>query len=1014
MALISGGVPNLHQGVSQQPDPLRDPTQGDLQVNGVSSPIGGLRKREGSYALKKISNTAAPFERVAIHHIRRDDVDQYMAVISRSTVRVFRVDNGAEIPVTLDQSAKSYLSTAGDASLDFRCVTIGDITFVSNFKNKPAMQPSLTPLKPRPTNHEALVWVKAANYGQVYQLSVNGVTAKVETAISPTTTNADGLVVANRISPEDVAERLRASLTGGYTTGIDLGGGQVVTVQLQPNIPCTRTQANSANLGAQTNGEGTWLTGVVYGDGTKVTNIQWDFSKTTKFVVGEVIYFTEGQLNGTDSTNPVFVGTVTKVTGPKADKTAAATNVKTYTDRGGSGLTVNLTFGSGYVTAVSIGNEDGSGYGVGDRIYVKRSDLFTGNDTSWVLVGTIKSVAGKRLTGVDIWISRSTLYLTSSNAMTILATGGLNNSDIGVITDRVQSPTELPAVAPEGYVVEIEGDKANKVDSYYVRFASLVTSFGTGLWEETAANGVEFRLNRHTMPHLLVRGIDGNNFWFGPAVAPGEVQPFPGAVLPVWGQRVSGDYTSNPTPSFVGAGIKDIFVYNNRLCFLSGESVNCSRAGKFYDFFRETVAVVLDSDPVDLSASQDQISYLTYAVPFQDEMILFSKEVQFRLHSGGDTFTAATARIDVLTNYQCDLGVRPVPMAGALVFPQWNGDWTQFREFRIYGSGTAINADGTDITTQVMDYIPAGVRFLVVNEAANILVALSDKDCYTNRLYVYKFLNESDGGSAKRTQSSWSYWEFCTDEIKAIMMVDQSIYMVCKYGEEIWLDVLPTADRPRRVPLGAAQSDEPLLTPHEIYLDRKFTNTLRSAAGARVPQGVYNAITDTTTWILPFMPRCRVQAWTSYIGKDICAPCVTIESASDATVSDIPCVTVAAVVDSTTEPTAPDPGQGSLTPPAPPPPGPGSPTQVAADGMLSIRYNWEAEEFSQFGNFWSTGTFVVSWYGDLSVTFDQATEYWTWTSNDPRNPSRQVHLDYLYSNRTFFRSSAKTYTIAAP
>lgn len=904
MALISGGVPNLHQGVSQQPDPLRDPTQGDLQVNGVSSPIGGLRKREGSYALAKISSTAAPFERVAFHHIRRDDAEQYLAVISRSTVRVFRLD-GSEVPVTMAPTAAGYLGTAGDASLDLRCVTIGDFTFVSNYKNKPAMHSALTPVTPRPANHEALVWVKAANYGQVYQLSVNGVAGKVETAITPVTVNDDGTVVANRISPEDVAERLRASLTGGFTTGIDLGGGQVLAVQTQSNIPCTRTPANPATLAPHTNGEGTWLTGVVNGDGTKVTSIQWDFSKTNKFVVGENLYFTEGQLNGTDSTTPVFIGVVTQVRGQKADKTTTATNVQTFTDRGGSGLTVNLTFGGGYVTGISIGNEDGTGYGVGDRIYVKRSSLYTGNDPSWVLVGTIRSVSGRRLTGVEIYISRSTLYLTSSQPITILATGGLNNSDIGVITNRVQSITELPAVAPEGYIVEVEGDKTNRVDSYYIRFASLVNSFGTGLWEETAANGVEYRLNPNTMPHLLARGADGNSFWFGPALMPGATQPFAGATLPVWGQRVSGDYVSNPTPSFIGAGIKDIFVYNNRLCFLSGETVNCSRAGKFYDFFRETVATVLDSDPVDISASQDQISYLTYAVPFQNEVILWSKEVQFRLHSGGDPFAAATARIDVLTNYQCDLGARPAPMAGALVFPQWNGDWTQFREYRLYGSGTSVNADGADITTQVNNYIPAGVRRIAVNEAANILLALSDKKCYTNRLYVYKYLNESEGGSTKRSQSSWSYWEFCTDEIKTVLMVDQTLYMVCKYGQEIWLEGLPTNDRPRSIPLGAAQADEPLLTPHEMYLDRKFTNTLRSAPGARVAQGVYDPITDTTTWTLPFYPRCRVQAWTSYVGKEVCAPCVTVMGQADATVSEIPCVTVAAVVDPVIEPAPP-------------------------------------------------------------------------------------------------------------
>ena len=916
MALISGGVPNLHQGVSQQPDPLRDPTQGDLQVNGVSSPIGGLRKREGSYSLAKISSTQAPFWQVAFHHIRRDDFEQYLAVINRSTVRVFRL-GGSEVPVTMAPTAAGYLMSAGDPSLDLKCVTVGDITFVSSTKIKPSMNVALTPVAPRPSRHEALVWVKSANYGQIYQLSVNGVTAKVETAITPTTTTEDGVVKANRISPEDIAEQLRGALVGGavyINGGLWLAGGEARVAQMQPNVPTSYPSWDTKRMMAHTNGPGKNLVGTVTGDGSKIINIQWEFSESDSFIAGEKVYFTKEQLGLGLSTDSVHVATVTAVYGPAATKTTNVTNIPVSTDRGGSGLKIGITFEGGRVkTIYPMANSKGTGYVEGDKIFVQRSVLYNTQETTAILIGVINSAAPGRLNGVQIDVSSSTLHLKSKDQMTIIASGGQGNGEVKSILDRVQSLVELPAVAPNGYMVEIEGDRANNSDSYYVKFAAASFGFGDGLWEETTAAGVEYRINQWSMPHLLVRADDGRSFWFGPALVPGAAQPFAGAILPTWGQRVSGDYVSSPNPSFIGAAIKDVFVYNNRLCFLSGESVTCSRTGKFFDFFRETVVTVLDSDPVDLSASQDQISYLTYAVPFQNEVILFSEEMQFRLHSGGDPFTATTARVDVLTNYQCDLGARPAPMAGAVVFPQRNGNWTQFREYRIYGSGTSVNADGTDITTQVNNYIPASVRRIAVNEAGNILIALSDKKCYRNRLYIYKYLNESEGGATKRTQSSWSYWEFCTDEIKTILMVDQTLYMVCRYGEEIWLEGLPTNDRPQSYPLGAAQSDEPLLLPHEIYLDRKFTNTLRSAPGARVPPGVYDPITDTTTWTLPFIPRCRVQAWTAFLGKDICAVCVTIDKVGDATVTSVPatCVTVLAIKDATTPP--PD------LPPMPPP-----------------------------------------------------------------------------------------------
>ena len=50
-------IPNLSQGVSQQPDAQRDPTQGEIQVNGVSSISEGLRKRDSTRTIAKVSNS---------------------------------------------------------------------------------------------------------------------------------------------------------------------------------------------------------------------------------------------------------------------------------------------------------------------------------------------------------------------------------------------------------------------------------------------------------------------------------------------------------------------------------------------------------------------------------------------------------------------------------------------------------------------------------------------------------------------------------------------------------------------------------------------------------------------------------------------------------------------------------------------------------------------------------------------------------------------------------------------
>ena len=70
MGLSSVIIPNLIQGISQQPDAQRDPSQGEVQANGMSSISEGLRKRDASNCLARVS--ATPFGDAFIHSILRD------------------------------------------------------------------------------------------------------------------------------------------------------------------------------------------------------------------------------------------------------------------------------------------------------------------------------------------------------------------------------------------------------------------------------------------------------------------------------------------------------------------------------------------------------------------------------------------------------------------------------------------------------------------------------------------------------------------------------------------------------------------------------------------------------------------------------------------------------------------------------------------------------------------------------------------------------------------------------
>jgi hypothetical protein len=663
MSLYSYAIPNLAQGISQQPDAQRDPSQGEIQVNGMSSIVEGLRKRDCTQTIALVSNT--DFGDAFIHSILRDNVEEYLAVVTSSQVRVYDLD-GASQTVSAPYGY-SYLSGVTDAKAQLRAVTIADYTFISNTNTSPAMNSAVAPATSRPTTHEALIWVKAASYGNTYTVNVNGTQAQVQTAVSPVVTSGT-TVTENRISASEIADNLMSGLSGS---------------------------------------------------------------------------------------------------------------------------------------------------------------------------------------GVSMSRSGSVIHLRSNSPITVAANDARANADITAILSQAQAFTELPTIAPEGYQIEITGDPGNNFDSYYVEFQPKSGTFGEGVWAETVSPGVEYQINASTMPHVLVR-LPNNTFYFGPAN--GSTQG--GITIPEWGQRVAGDYDSAPDPSFIGNPINDIFIYKNRLGFLADENVILSRVRGFFEFFPETVTTILDTDPIDVVASNNRVSVLRYAVPYQDELILFSAQYQFRFNAAETVLTPATAQITVLTQFEVDVNVRPQLAGGGIIFCQANGDFSMFREFSVRGAGTALTADAQDLTGYVSAFVPSDVFAITVNDTSNAVFIVSSHTGHESRIYVYKYFIRNAGDGAQRAQSSWSYWDFGgASEILQVLCVRETLFCLVRYGSNVYLERLPVQDR---------SPEPPAYAPYPLLLDRRVSTTTETPSAMRVAAGTYNATTNTTSWTLPYSATATTQAWSGW------------------------------------------------------------------------------------------------------------------------------------------------------
>lgn len=362
---------------------------------------------------------------------------------------------------------------------------------------------------------------------------------------------------------------------------------------------------------------------------------------------------------------------------------------------------------------------------------------------------------------------------------------GFNGEALKLFTNTTPRFEILPATAPSGYTVIVKGEKASD-DDYYVKY-----DIGQQLWTETTKPNTEINYNKSTMPYILRREADGT---FTCTTAD-------------WNERKTGDEDSNPTPSFVGNKINDIFFFRNRLGIISGEAVNLSRTSDFFNFWVDSATSIVDTDPIDLQVSHNRVSTLYNAVPFNQDLYLFSAQTQFILRAEG-VLSPKTAVIDQVTEFDADTWVKPIGVGRNLYFTAHKTDFTTVQEyFAVADSTTQKNA--TDVTGHVPNFLKNSIYSLKACNNENLLIALSDNQRDTMYIYKFLFLNDS------KAQASWSSWTF-DGELIGADFINSVMYLVVNRGGNTFLEKLPIS----------YNTKDFVSEPYRVMLDRKFKTTL--------------------------------------------------------------------------------------------------------------------------------------------------------------------------------------------
>ncbi len=790
MPSITQTIPTYNGGISEQADQSKFPGQVRNIINAIPDVTYGLYKRPGS---KRVGSS--PLANVQsngswFHYYRDETEGSYIGQIAADgQIRLWSCTDGTQKNVyyhtetgslsnntnydstnSNHTAIKAYLTPSSATSTeDLQALTINDTTFINN-RTKTVATTGTTPAAT--DTHYAYVELIRTENGRQYALN----------AYSSNTTTSLTRATRVKIISDNLAE--------GSGTGDCPGVGTQVfyaNTTVEHTIPASAVDVSTevitkANHGwangtkiRYMNAGGTSITGLTHKEVYYVIDSATDTFKVSATSGGSAVnltgtgndnqYFTQltdDVLSITNSTDARYTGVGTRdnlifrlTTLGQQGKTGGGTSHTDYSCsynrevqllHGGENwvlgdrVTVHMdTAKSTYEYTVEVtetetaevkGTINGGVNGI-IRPTPTPFDADTAVTVDTILGGLQDGFAG---TGITSTVIGNGLYLTSSSAFNIEV---VDQDIMRVMQDTANDVTKLPLQCKLGYIVKIQNTRSADEDDYYVKFSSANGLDGSGAWIECAKPGIPLSFDASTMPHTLTRLASGNFL-----IKQG-----------VYTDRIVGDEVTNPVPTFVGQKINKIVFFRNRICFLSGENVICSRPGELSipAFWSWTALAVSAIDPIDIAAASTYPSELFDAAELNVGLVVFSTNQQFLLVSDAETLNPDTAKMKKLAIYNYNETIPPVVFGTTIGFLDSSGKYSRFAE--LWNVQREGEPDLVETSKVVPTLIPKNID-MVTNSRENGMVLFGKTGQKEIQGYRYYQIAE------KRGLSSWFKWEF--------------------------------------------------------------------------------------------------------------------------------------------------------------------------------------------------------------------------------------------------------------
>lgn len=734
MAVISQKITNIIGGVSQQPDTNKISNQLRICDNYYPDVALGLTKRPGLHGIKKLANAVSDGTWFTIF---RDDQEKYLGQFSKAgALKIWSANNGNQQTVNA-VAAEATTYAVHDSSDDLATLQINDYIFILN-RNVSVVAGSSTSAAQTPY---AFVSINTIAYSSTYTVKLDSTTF---TYATPTTSTV-------QLNIADIVNGLAANINGN-ANWVAVAVGNSIHIRRNTNVDFA-IEAKGGSTGTSID--------AYKGTITSVAQLPQQFLNNTKIKVGGSIE------TGVDDYWVIFKTSDNTATGTGAWEETIAPSVVTnmndetlphvlireangsFTYRkldeasaiasAGTSVVTGIPLTLSILSAVTGGHVVGEqfaaigGAGTNLRLRVDKvktvtvANSYAADSSSYVRQITTTTYAPARrslafvaatpigttttyywyLSGVQIGVT-STTQLIQGN-ITYVLNGGFqsisNETRAGITSVQVT----------EGVIDAITIQQAGQ--GYAT--SNVVTNVGGDSFTITSVN---------------TQNLEGDD-----------------SRLQYWKYRSVGDTETNPMPSFVGHPLDSIAFFKNRIVFTSRQNVICSQAGDYFNFFASTVITLVDSDPIDLSASSLKPIRLKHAIPAPRALLLFGDNAQYLLETTTEAFSPRTAEINLLSSYSASDRISPVDIGPGFVFLEEGAKASSIFEMNL-GDNVGGKPAVAELTRLNPSYVPAAVVNLKVSQAAGTLAMLSKQDF--SSLYLYRYFITGD-----TRISAWFRWK---------------------------------------------------------------------------------------------------------------------------------------------------------------------------------------------------------------------------------------------------------------